>query len=99
MPKMKFLKTLIFPRALQKLQNWVNFSFISYLKFFCFTILTKLTFAIGVNLIKWRIKGNKEIKVEKKYNDNLSLVSSVLLRKLRLRQENCFLIKKRVFFI
>ena len=99
MPKMKFLKTLIFPRALEKLQNWVNFSFISYLKFFCFTILTKLTFTVGVNLIKWRIKGNKEIKVEKKYDDNLSLVSSVLLRKLRLRQENCFLIKKNVYFL
>ena len=98
MPKMKFLKTLIFPRALEKLQNRVNFSFISYLKFFCFTILTKLTFTVGVNLIKWRIKGNKEIKVEKKYDDNLSLVSSVLLRKLRLRQENCFLIKKTCIF-
>ena len=48
MRKMKFLKTLIFPRALQKLQNWVNVSFISYLKFFCLTILKKLTFAVGI---------------------------------------------------
>ena len=33
MPKLKFLKTLVFPRALQKLQN-CNFSFFSYLNFF-----------------------------------------------------------------
>ena len=39
MPKLKILKMLIFPRALQKLQNWVNFSFFSYLKFFCFSIV------------------------------------------------------------
>ena len=26
MPELQFLKTLIFPRALLKLQNWVNFS-------------------------------------------------------------------------
>ena len=32
---LQFLKTLIFPRALWKLQNGVNFSIISYLKFFC----------------------------------------------------------------
>ena len=41
MPKLKFLKTLIFPRALQKLQNGVNFSFFSYLKFFRFSISVK----------------------------------------------------------
>ena len=54
MPKLKFLKTLIFPRALQKLQNGVNFSFFSYLKFFCFSIS-----------VKERIKENKKIKVKK----------------------------------
>ena len=26
MPELQFLKTLIFPRALLKLQNWVNFN-------------------------------------------------------------------------
>ena len=35
MLKLQFLKTLIFPIALQNLQNWANFSFFSYLKFFC----------------------------------------------------------------
>ena len=27
MPELEFLQTLIFPRAVWKLQNWVNFSF------------------------------------------------------------------------
>ena len=48
MPKLKILKTLIFPRALQKLQNWVNFSFFPYLKLFCFSIIKKMTFIISV---------------------------------------------------
>ena len=48
MRKMKFLKTLLFPRALQKLQNWVNVSFISYLKFFCLITLKKLTFTVSI---------------------------------------------------
>ena len=42
------LKTLIFPRALQKLQIWVNFSFFSNLKFFCFSIIKKMTFINSV---------------------------------------------------
>ena len=56
-----------------------------------------------LNLIKSRIKENKEIKVKKKYFKNLSLISSVMLsyvsvmlRKLRLSQKNGFLIKKRI---
>ena len=49
---------------------------------------------LGLKLIKQRIKENKEIKIKKKYQKNLSLVSSVMLRKLRLRKKNGFLIKK-----
>ena len=63
-----------------------------------------------LNLIKSRIKENKETKVKKKYFKNLSLISSVMLsyvsvmlsyvsvmlRKLRLWQKNGFLIKKRI---
>ena len=33
MPELQFLKTLIFPRALYKLQKLVNFSVFSHLKF------------------------------------------------------------------
>ena len=29
-PKLRFLKTLIFPRALKMLQNWVNFSIFTF---------------------------------------------------------------------
>ena len=32
--EMQILKTLIFPRAVKKLQNWVNVSFLFYLKVF-----------------------------------------------------------------
>ena len=48
MPKLKFLKTLIFPSTLQRFQNWVNFSFFSSLKFFCFSIIKKMTFMVSV---------------------------------------------------
>ena len=34
MPQPQHLKTLIFPGALEELQNWVNFSIFSYLKVF-----------------------------------------------------------------
>ena len=37
------------------------------------------------------MKENKEIKVKKKYQENLSLICSVMLRKLRLRQKMAFL--------
>ena len=50
MPKLKFWKTLIFPRALQKLQNRVNFNLFSYLKLFCYTIIKKMTFIVSVKL-------------------------------------------------
>ena len=36
MPELQFLKSLIFPRALWKLQIWVKFSIYSYLKCFSF---------------------------------------------------------------
>ena len=39
MPELQFLKTLIIPRALYKLQNWVNFSLFSYLIFFLSSLL------------------------------------------------------------
>ena len=42
------------------------------------------------------IKENKEIKIKKKYQENISLISSIMVRKLRLRQKNAFLIKKCV---
>ena len=48
MPELQFLKTLIFLRALQKLQNWVNFSFFFYSKFFCVSIIKKMTFIVSV---------------------------------------------------
>ena len=52
MIKLQFLKTLIFPRALQTLQNWGNISFFSYLKFFCVSIIEKITFIISVKPTK-----------------------------------------------
>ena len=48
MAGLTFLKTLIFPRALLKLQNWVNSSFFPYLKFFCFSIIKKMKFIVSV---------------------------------------------------
>ena len=48
MPKLQFLVTLIFPRTLQKLHNWLNFSFFSYLKFYCVSIIKKMTFIVSV---------------------------------------------------
>ena len=38
-PELQFLKTLIFARTLLKLQNWVNFSIFSFLRFFSVFIL------------------------------------------------------------
>ena len=38
-------------------------------------------------------------KLKKKKKENLSLISSIMLRKLRLMQKNDFLIKKRVLKI
>ena len=50
-----------------------------------------------LNLIKLRIIENKEKEVKKKYFKNLSLISSIMLRKLRLMQKKWFSYKKRVF--
>ena len=41
-PELQFLKTLIFPRVLENLQNWVNFHFLSHLKFFSVSIIKKM---------------------------------------------------------
>ena len=41
------------------------------------------------------IKENQEIKFKKKY-ENLSLISSFMLRKLRLSQKKVFLLKKEL---
>ena len=41
MPMLNFFKKLIFLRALQKLQNLINFSLFFYLIFFCFPLLRK----------------------------------------------------------
>ena len=48
MPELQFLKTLIFPSALSKLKNWVNFSFFCYLKFFSVSIMKEKTFIVSV---------------------------------------------------
>ena len=48
MPELQFLKSQIFPRALLKLQNWVNFSFFSYLKYFSVSVIKKMTFIFSV---------------------------------------------------
>ena len=48
-----------------------------------------------INLFKETIKENKEIKVKK--NIKKSLVSSIMPRKLKVKQRNGFLIKKRIF--
>ena len=48
MPMLNFLKTLIFPRALQKLQNLINFSLFFYVIFFCFSIVKKMTPIVSV---------------------------------------------------
>ena len=45
---LKFWNTLIFPRALQKLQKWENSNLFSYFKLFCFSIIKKTTFIISV---------------------------------------------------
>ena len=45
---LKFWNTLIFPRALQKLQKWENSDLFSYFKLFCFSIIKKTTFIISV---------------------------------------------------
>ena len=56
MSKLKFLKALIFPRVLQKLQNWVNYTISLYLKFFSDFIINGITIIsceIGHNAITY----------------------------------------------
>ena len=48
MPELQFLKALIFPRVLGKLQNSVNVRFFSDLKFFSASIIKKMAFIVGV---------------------------------------------------
>ena len=43
MLELQFLKTLIFPTSLLKLQTWVSFSIFSYLKFFFAFIINGIT--------------------------------------------------------
>ena len=52
MSELKFLKTLIFPRALQKLQNWVNFSFFPIQNSFVSALLRNWRLLLVLNLIK-----------------------------------------------
>ena len=66
MPRLQFLKMLNFPRALQKLQNRVNFSFFSYLKFFPVSIIKKTMFTVSVKQLNL-IKELKKIKRWKLY--------------------------------
>ena len=47
MPELQFLKTSIFPKTLKKLQNSVNLSFFSYLKFSSVSIIKKITFLVS----------------------------------------------------
>ena len=61
MPELQFLKTLIFPRALLNLQNWVFF----LLKIFLSPLLKKWSLLLALNLIKQRTEENKETKVNK----------------------------------
>ena len=64
MLEMKYLKTLIFPRALKKLQISVNFSFLSYVEYFSVSIVKKIKFIVRDKQL-YRIKEKKEIKVKK----------------------------------
>ena len=49
-------------------------------------------FVVGI------VKSEEINKIEGKYLENLSLISSIMLRKLRLKGKNGFLIKKRVWY-
>ena len=44
----EILKNADFPRALQKLQSWVNSTLFSYSKLFSFSIIKKMTFIVSV---------------------------------------------------
>ena len=49
MPELQFLKTLIFLRAIYKLQNWVDFSIFSHLKFFYVFIINGSIILVSKN--------------------------------------------------
>ena len=66
MTEPQFLETLIFPQATQKLQNRVNFSFSPIYNSFVSPLLRKWRLLLELNLIKERIKENKETKIKKK---------------------------------
>ena len=50
--QLPFLKTLIFLRALYKLQNWVNFSSFSHLKFISVFIINATTILFNKHGLK-----------------------------------------------
>ena len=66
MPELQFLERLIYPRALKKLENWVNFRSSSHLKFFSVCIIKKMTFIVSV----------KPNQVEKKVKKNIKKISA-----------------------
>ena len=56
--RLQFLKVLIFPRVVWKLQNGVNCSIFSYLKFFCLQVVkmnTRVLTYILENGVYWFI--------------------------------------------
>ena len=63
MPELQLLKTLVFPRAFQKLHNCVNSSIFVYLRFFSVFIINGSTVLLELNVNKQVIEENKDIKV------------------------------------
>ena len=68
MPELQFLKTLIFPRAPWKLQNWVHFSIFSYLthsarKYFEKLAFKKKTKNATLNCCISKARANSELKL------------------------------------
>ena len=48
MHELQFFKNTDFSWSSLKVQNWVNFSFFSYLKFFSVSIIKKMKFIVSV---------------------------------------------------
>ena len=69
MPELQFLKTLIVPRALWKLQNWVHFSIFSYLTHSARKYFEKLAFkkkpkkTVTLNCCISKARANSELKL------------------------------------
>ena len=63
MLELQFLKTFIFPRALWMLQNWVNFSIFSYLKFFSVFIINSSTilFSKPAKIKRWKCRNRDKL--------------------------------------